>query len=42
MSTEIRTPCDRLIARRRRARTIAWCLFLLAVVAIFAWRILAH
>jgi hypothetical protein len=40
MSSE--SPCDRLIARRRRARTIAWCLFLLFVAAVVAYRFLAR
>jgi hypothetical protein len=40
MSSETPTPCDRLIARRRRIRAIAWCLFLLFIVLVFAFRIL--
>jgi hypothetical protein len=39
-ATAVSSPCDRLIARRRRGRVIAWCLFLLAVAAIVLWRVL--
>jgi hypothetical protein len=42
MSSETPTPCDRAIARRRRGRAIAWCLFLLFIALVFAFRILRH
>lgn len=34
MSPDDRTPCDRLIARKRRERIIAWCLFLALIAGI--------
>jgi hypothetical protein len=42
MSTVYRTPYERLMARRRRGRATAWCVFLLIIAAIFASRILLH
>jgi hypothetical protein len=42
MPTAYRSPCDRLIARRRRSRAIAWCAFLAFIAAVFVFRILAR
>jgi hypothetical protein len=42
MLSEFRTPYDRAMARRRRARALAWCVFLLLIVLPFAARILLH
>ena len=42
MSSDIRSPYDRLVARRRRAGALAWCVFLLLIASIFAARILLH
>lgn len=42
MSAEFRTPYDRLTARRRRSRAIAWLLFLMFIASIFAARIVLH
>jgi hypothetical protein len=36
----VRTRCDRAIARRRRGRSLAWCVFLLLIASVFAARIL--
>lgn len=36
------SPCDRLIARRKRNRLIAWGLFLAFIVGVFAFRIFAR
>lgn len=38
MSSEFRTPCDRILARRRHSRTIAWLLFLAFIASIFVAR----
>lgn len=40
MSMDSSTPCERLIARRRRSRAVAWALFLLAIAAIFTAHVL--
>jgi hypothetical protein len=39
MSTGFRTPYDRVTARRRRSRAIAWLLFLAFIASIFIARI---
>lgn len=36
----VRTPFDRAMARRRRGRILAWCVFLLLIASVFAVRIL--
>jgi hypothetical protein len=42
MLSEFQTPSDRAIARRRRSRALAWCVFLMLIVLVFAGRILLH
>ena len=36
----VRSPYQRAVGRRRRARTVAWCAFLLFIAAVFAVRAL--
>ena len=42
MSMSYRSPYDRLMARRRRSRALAWCFFLLFLAAVFVGRILVR
>ncbi len=42
MLSELHTPYDRAVARRRRARALAWCAFLMLIVLVFAGRIVLH
>jgi hypothetical protein len=42
MSSNLPSPCDRAIARRRRARVLAWCAFLAFIAAVFVYRILVR
>lgn len=40
MSSGFRSPYDRVMARRRRSRALAWCVFLFFIASVFAARIL--